>query len=162
PDQLVVFERTSTSGRDDGFSVTERDGLQGAGAAIDLSLARSVDNIPLTIANEREYLTTDFVTGDYFRLLGMTPRLGRLIDAADEQTAAQVLVIAEHVWERQFHGDEHVIGTTVDIKGAPFTVIGVTPSSFRGLDYPGSFAAAIPASAAPAAGEPDDLHSARH
>ncbi len=71
PDQIVVFERTSSDGRDDGFSRAEFDALKRASTAIDLSLDRGIDNIPITILGEREYVTTDFVSGDYFRTLGL-------------------------------------------------------------------------------------------
>ena len=160
PEQLAVLERASVDGRDDRFSYREYASLQSASPAVELAVDASIDNVPFTIGGSREYLTTDFVGGNYFRLLGIRPRLGRFVDEADERAGARVLVISERVWERSFNRSPTVVGATVDIKAAPFTVIGVAPASFRGLDYPGSFAAAIPAATAATIGMPDYLRQA--
>jgi predicted permease len=161
PDQLVVLERIAADGRDDTFPRAVFTSLRSSGAPIDLALDRSVDNVPVTIAGDRDYLTTDVVGGTFFGTLGLGPRLGRLIDDADEQSGARVAVISERFWERRLNADPGVVGATIDIKGAPFTVIGVTPAAFRGLDYPGSFVLAVPAAAAQAAGVLGDHAEAR-
>jgi predicted permease len=160
PDELAVLERVSVDGRADTFSYREYASLRSVSPAADLAVDASIDNVPFTIDGSREYLTTEFVGGNYFRMLGIRPRLGRFVDEADEQAGARVLVISERVWERSFNRSPRVVGATVDIKAAPFTVIGVAPASFRGLDYPGSFAAAIPAAAATTIGLPDYLRQA--
>lgn len=159
PERLVALERVSASERDDWFTYREYASLKSAGAAIELAIDRGVDNVPFTIAGDREYLSTDFVGGNYFRTVGVRPLMGRLIDEADEQAGARVLVVSAPVWTRYFHEDPRAIGSTVDIKNTPFTLVGVTPASFRGLDYPGSFAAAVPVTAATAAGLPDYVRS---
>jgi putative ABC transport system permease protein len=159
-EQLAVLERTSVDGRDDRFSYREYTSLQSVSPAADLAVDASISNVPFTIDGRREYLTTDFVGGNYFRMLGIRPRLGRFVDVADEEAGARVLVISEGIWDRSFNRSPSVVGATVDIKAAPFTVIGVAPASFRGLDYPGSFAAAIPAATARTIGLPDYLRQA--
>ena len=76
------------------------------------------------------------VTGNYFGTLGMQPQLGRLIQDADdgERGAAPNVVLSDVLWRRAFGSDRDVVGRTLHINSQPFTVIGVAPRSFRGLD----------------------------
>jgi predicted permease len=74
------------------------------------------------------------VTGDYFRLLGVRAALGRTFTAAEDRLRVPepVVVLGHGLWKRQFGGDPRVVGRTLRLNGAPFTVIGVAPSDFRG------------------------------
>jgi predicted permease len=51
-----------------------------------------------------------------------------------EEETAPVVVLGNGLWRRRFHADPNVAGTVVRLSGQPFTVIGVAPPSFRGLD----------------------------
>jgi predicted permease len=82
------------------------------------------------------------VSANYFRLLGAAPVLGRDFTEADDAPGhANVLMLSDGYWRRAFNADRSVIGRTVSVAGAPFTVIGVMPSSFEELFgerfYPG-------------------------
>ena len=64
-----------------------------------------------------------------FNVLGFTPQLGRLLVPDDNtQRRASVAVISDGLWKRRFGGDRGVIGSTINIEGAPLTVVGVLPS----------------------------------
>ena len=78
------------------------------------------------------------VSGDYFRGLGASPALGRLIAAADEASAAHVAVISYPYWKRRFAADPAVVGRAVTINHEPFTIVGVTAPAFFGVQ-PGRF-----------------------
>jgi predicted permease len=81
-----------------------------------------------------ETLHGEAVNGAYFRTLGIEPRLGRLIQPADERPGAPpVVVLSERLWRSSFAGDPRTVGTVVTIAGVRFEVIGVAPSSFLGL-----------------------------
>jgi predicted permease len=74
------------------------------------------------------------VTGNFFSGLGVTPLLGRAISDADEPGgAARVAVISYPYWTRQFARDPSVIGKSVALNGIPFTIVGVTPAEFYGV-----------------------------
>ena len=75
-------------------------------------------------------------TGGFFPLLGMQPALGRFIAPGDDRTfgEAPVVVLSDHYWRTHFDSDAGVIGRKVTINRAPFTVIGVAPAGFTGLD----------------------------
>jgi predicted permease len=71
----------------------------------------------------------EFVTPNYFEVLGVEPALGRLIN--DKQDAVAVLSWTN--WQNRFHGDPDAIGKKIIVQGQPVTVIGVAPRAFTGL-----------------------------
>jgi len=74
-------------------------------------------------------------TFDFFTTLGVTPRLGRFFAQDDDQIGAEAtLVMSEEYWNRAFGGDVGILGRTVEINGNPFTVIGIAPRGFTGMD----------------------------
>ena len=75
-----------------------------------------------------------YVSGDYFRTLGVGPALGRvLIPADDEPGAPAVVVLTYGYWQRQFGADPSVVGKTITLNGVPFTVAGVADAGFAYL-----------------------------
>jgi predicted permease len=74
------------------------------------------------------------VSGNYFDALGIQPYLGRVIHASDEHGAnsAPYIVLTYAYWHSHFQGDLSVVGRVLQLNKHPFTVIGVTPPSFRG------------------------------
>ena len=74
------------------------------------------------------------VTGNYFRLLGVRPVLGRLLAPEDDRPgAARVAVISDRLWERAFGRDPGVLGRSLRIQSQPYLVVGVAPSGFAGM-----------------------------
>jgi predicted permease len=76
------------------------------------------------------------VSGNYFSVLGVNPILGRLIGADDDRApgAHPVAVISHGYWRRQFGSDPAIIGKTISLAGMSFTIIGVTPPEFFGVE----------------------------
>ena len=81
-----------------------------------------------------ERIVGDVVTGNYFSILGAKPERGRFIAPADDTGlgAHPVAVLSYGLWERKFGADPNVLGTTIDLNGFPFTVIGIAPQPFIG------------------------------
>jgi len=78
----------------------------------------------------------EYVVGNYFEMLGLTPAIGRLIGLQDDALgsgSAAVAVLSWASWTNRFHADPSVIGKRLVIDGAPATVIGVAPRRFFGL-----------------------------
>ena len=69
------------------------------------------------------------VTPDFFNALGVQPKLGRLINAADEK--APVVVVNASFWQDRLHRDPKAIGSTVKVSGQLRTVIGVLPADMH-------------------------------
>lgn len=76
------------------------------------------------------------VSGNFFATLGINPLLGRFIAPEDDRTPGghPVAVLSYGLWQRQFGGDQEIVGTEVAINGHAFTVIGVAPASFKGTE----------------------------
>ena len=86
---------------------------------------------------EPERLKAELVTGNYFSVLRVRPELGRGFVAEEDRTPGThpVAVIGHDLWRRRFGGAADVVGRRVTINGEPFTVVGVAPEGFRGLDH---------------------------
>ncbi len=77
------------------------------------------------------------VSGDYFSTLEVQAIAGRPIEPGDEKSASQVAVITYDYWRKRFALDPAAVGKKVLINNSPFTIVGVTPPEFFGLQ-PGS------------------------
>jgi predicted permease len=75
------------------------------------------------------------VSGNFFRVLGVEPRLGRGFRPDEDQVPGRdaVVVLGPDFWRHEFASDPGVVGKTIRLNGAPFTVIGVAPDEFPGL-----------------------------
>jgi predicted permease len=76
------------------------------------------------------------VSGNFFRVMQTEPRLGRGFRPAEDQAPGRdaVLVLAHSFWETEFGSDPAAVGRRVRLNGSDFTVIGVAPESFTGMD----------------------------
>jgi len=78
---------------------------------------------------------TEFVTGEYFRGLAVGAAAGRMIQPEDDRAgAAPVAVISYALSQRRFGGPASAVGQAVRVDNVAFTVIGVTPPEFFGVD----------------------------
>lgn len=84
------------------------------------------------------------VTGDYHAVLGLVPALGRLLTRADDRPGEAVAVLGHAYWQRRFGGSPDVLGATVTLNGIPFTIVGVEPAAFRGVEIGRPYDIAIP------------------
>ncbi len=68
------------------------------------------------------------ITSQFFEVFELPPLHGRLLQASDfESGAAPVVMISEQIWESVFSGDPSIIGSTVEMNGQPFEVVGIVP-----------------------------------
>jgi macrolide transport system ATP-binding/permease protein len=75
-------------------------------------------------------------SGNFFAVMGVQPELGRAFRPDEGQVPGRdaVLVLSHNFWEQEFASDPAVLGRTVQLNGIPFTVIGVLPTAFTGVD----------------------------
>ena len=93
------------------------------------------DKTTLIIKGQSEIATGEYVSGDYFRGLKVNPAAGRLIFSDDDRVGAPlVALISTRLSERRFSGPANAVGQAVLIDNLPFTIIGVTPPEFFGVD----------------------------
>ncbi|HVP62068.1 MAG TPA: ABC transporter permease [Myxococcaceae bacterium] len=88
--------------------------------------------VNLTGVNEPEHLIGYQVSPELFATLGVLPSLGRGFAATEGQAGQdRVVVLSDGLWRRRFGGDPGILGKSVLLDGAGYTVIGVMPASFR-------------------------------
>ena len=75
------------------------------------------------------------VSGNYFRMLGVEPAVGRVLEPSDAATPGReaVAVLSYAFWQRQFGGDPSVVGRTILVQAFPCEVVGVARAGFDGL-----------------------------
>lgn len=85
--------------------------------------------------DQTDLVTGAIVTGNFFEVLGVRAQLGRVITTDDDKTpgAHPVAVISQGLWQGRFAGDPNIIGRQLLLNGNNFTVIGVLPKGFDGL-----------------------------
>jgi predicted permease len=92
--------------------------------------------VSASIGSAPEQLFCEMVTGNYFQVLGVRPARGRFFGPDDDRVpgGSPVLVLSNSLWQRRFGGSPDVIGRTIALNGTPFTVVGVGPDGFHGVN----------------------------
>jgi predicted permease len=81
---------------------------------------------------EPERVWGQAATSNFFDVAQLHMPIGRGFLPAEEKQ--QVIVLGYNLWQRRFAGDPAIIGKTITLSGRPFTVVGVAPPAFRGVD----------------------------
>ena len=86
-----------------------------------------------------------WVSGDFFPVLGIRPHRGRLFGPTDDRRGCggESAVVSYTFWRSHLGGRESAVGSTLTLRDRPFTVIGVTPRSFTGLEVGQTFDVAL-------------------
>jgi putative ABC transport system permease protein len=86
----------------------------------------------MTGLEKPERIIGSTVSADFFDVFGVGPVVGRTFTKEDgEGSGREVLVLSYGLWQRRFGGDKSVLGTSVELDGRNFTVIGVMPRTFE-------------------------------
>lgn len=85
---------------------------------------------------DAQNVSAQLVSGNYFRLLGVPAALGRTFVDDDDRVpdGNDVAIISDGLWRRQFGGEPSAIGRTLLLQGRTFTIVGVAPRGFSGID----------------------------
>ena len=87
------------------------------------------------VDGQAELTDTQYVSGDFFQGIGIPPAAGRLLDRTDDRPAAEsVAVLSAGYAERRFGSIANAVGREIRINDHPFTVAGVTPATFDGVE----------------------------
>jgi putative ABC transport system permease protein len=101
----------------------------------ELALVRHIANLNLTGEGEPERLQAARVTASLFRVLRVSPALGRTFRDEEEEIGRERVVLLSHrLWQRRFAADPAVVGRGIRLNGEPHIVVGVMGPEFR---YPG-------------------------
>ena len=114
----------------------------------DGAVAYSTTRFNLAQGGQTEFVEGLWASGGYFDLLGVPAILGRTFSAADDRRGGgpdgPVAVISHRFWQRRFGGRADAIGKPLTVERVTFTIVGITPPEFFGLDVGRTFDVAIP------------------
>jgi len=90
----------------------------------------------LNANGKTDRILSNYVSGNYFSMLGLQPTLGRLILPTEGEVlgADPVMVLTYDYWKTRFGSDPDIVGKKVVLDGHPITIIGVGPKSFDGIN----------------------------
>ncbi len=100
--------------------------------------ALQAGNMPLAVryagsSGPPDTANGEYVSGNFFQTLGVSAWRGRLlIDADDQEGAPPVAVMSFHAWQEKYGSDPSIVGSTYQINGHAFTIVGVAPAGFVG------------------------------
>jgi putative ABC transport system permease protein len=92
--------------------------------------------VNLSGGGEPEQIAGDLVSGNFFSLLGVRPALGRAFLPEEDRVegSSPVVVLNDRLWRRRFAADPAIVGKTITLNGQSFTVVGVAPRGFEGIN----------------------------
>lgn len=162
PRQCVNIYRTTIRNRyDDGFSYPDYQYYAANARAFSGLIAAGNDELTLTGASGSlgsatggavasafgfqfpqrmgrgaELVLTVIVSDNYFSVLGVNTALGRVFRPEDARELIEhpAVLISQNYWERRFNSDPAILGKSLMLNGAPFTVMGITPKDFMGTN----------------------------
>src|SRR2546429_314571 len=92
----------------------------------------SGSTINVTYKNNPQRYTGGYVTEDLFKIIGVSPVIGRDSTAADNKPGAEkVAILGDEIWRRDFNADPNIVGQGIRINGKAATIIGVMPPNFK-------------------------------
>ena len=133
------------SSRSANFTYAQWDQIRTRQQAFTGVLAWSATRFNLAGGGEPRFAEGLYVSGEFFRLLGVKAALGRTFTAQDDSQACATGAVVSHAfWQREFAGDPGILRRAVSLNGYPVPVIGVTPASFFGVEVGNRYDVAIP------------------
>lgn len=120
------------------------------------TMAWSAARFNLAEGGRVRYAEGLFVSGDFFKVLGIPAAIGRTLSAQDDRPGcgSPGAVISHGFWQSEFSGDPAVTSRNVRLDGRLFPIVGVTPAGFFGVEIGRRFDVAIPVCADPMFYEP--------
>ncbi len=153
PDELAYIhfqDGASRSGsftsRNPQFTYAQWEQIQAQQQAFQGTFAWSATRFNLVAGGQARYAAGLYVSGAFFRVLGIQPILGRTFSKEDDDAGCHSpgAVISHSFWQREMGGDPQALGRTVTLHGKAFPVIGVTPARFFGVDVGSRYDVAVP------------------
>jgi predicted permease len=143
PDELVfVRDRGPDNSSGPGFDLKTFEQLRDNNHSFSGLVALDDSNISAVVDSTAEYDRVNFVTGNYYSVLGVQALRGRLLTEEDDRPGGQVVTVISYAhWQKGFGGDPGILGKVVRVKNIDCTIIGITAPAFRGVDAIGNAAA---------------------
>jgi putative ABC transport system permease protein len=137
PEQVTFLAMQQEGHFSNGFSIPDLLDIQNQSTSVFSDVAGDGIGLSggLTADGKTQPIQIGYVTGNFFRLTGIKPHLGRFILPSEGAVAGAdpVIVLSYSYWSTRFGSDPGIIGKKIAFDGHPVTVIGIAPKGFRGL-----------------------------
>ncbi len=99
-------------------------------------LAYTQRPVSLQADGRAERVFVEVTTANYFDVLGAQPAVGRTFAPSEggAEGSGAVVMLSWSYWQRRFGGDPNIVGTAVQVNGIPYTIVGVAPREYEGLE----------------------------
>jgi predicted permease len=99
---------------------------------LDIAAWSQINGANFSTKGHSEYVQQQRVSAGYFRVMGISPMIGaEFTREQDVPDGPAVAVLNWDFWERQFRGDPGIVGKAIDLRGEPYTVVGIMPRDFH-------------------------------
>jgi predicted permease len=133
PGRMVMFSEGSSFSYPDYLDYGEQ-----TGNVFEGGVAAHFPLIPASIGGkgEPERVWGQSVSGNFFSIVGVPMTLGRFLMPEDDQPNGQnhVAVLSNNLWRRRFGGDSNIVNHEIALNGRRYTVVGIAPPGFYGVD----------------------------
>jgi len=128
PGRLVTTQ-TRDKDRDFGTTLVRYEMVRDQNRSFDAVAVWTNDNLNLSGNGEPLQVPVARVSSNFFRLLGVTPQLGRAFTEDEGRPESkQVVVLSNSLWHTRYHADLGIVGQTITLDSTAYTVIGVLPA----------------------------------
>jgi predicted permease len=141
PERLVMIHQqgshmgSNTGSRMHSYPIYQD--LQKRAEPLSQVLCRRLVSASVSIDNQTERVEAEMVSGNYFRMLGVRPAVGRVFSSQEDDQVYQghpVVVLGYDYWVNRFARDPAVVGRKILVNNYPMTIVGVSAAGFAGLD----------------------------
>jgi predicted permease len=96
---------------------------------------QAAERLSVLAEDRSEVAETGWVAGNFFEVLGVRPFIGRVLTPADDNLGSSPVVVLQYdFWRSRYAGRRDVLGSTIRLNGAPFTIVGVAAPEFAGTN----------------------------
>lgn len=136
PDRLVMittrFQKGGASGTNTSQTGAQWEAVRDHAIFLDSAVYGGAGGVNLYAGGRVEYVQQQRVSANYFHVLAIAPLIGREFSRQEDVPGGPALTVLSYgLWQRLFHGDPEIVGRSIDLRGAPYTVVGVMPRDFR-------------------------------
>ena len=136
PQRLVLINSVSTNPYfvSNAFSYPLFDDYRADGSVFSGLIGFNRTQLEWQNGDRIERVPSEFVTGNYFDVLGVSAARGRTFAPEEDRTpGTQPVVVVSEGFRQKYFGEENPIGKTLTLNEHSLTVIGVAPTSFTGM-----------------------------
>jgi predicted permease len=136
PGQITNLTQMEKNGNDNNFSIPDYRDLRNQTSEVFSNLLGYVYGMDgLNADGKTDRILSNYVSGNYFSMLGIKPALGRFILPSEGEVmgADPIMVLSYSYWKTRFGGDPEIVGKKVTLDGHPVSIVGVAPKGFDGI-----------------------------